>query len=691
MSFQDLGLNESLVSVVASLGYTAPTPVQAACIPPLLEGRDVLGLAATGTGKTAAFALPMAQRLEPGANKPGQVQGLVLAPTRELALQVTEAIKKYGSGRKISVLTVYGGADIGAQMKALRRGVDVVVATPGRALDHIRRKSMDLSKVKMVVLDEADEMLDLGFADDLEAILSELPEKRQTALFSATLAPRIATLGEKHLKDPVRVRLERSKGDDASKPRIEQRGYIVTFPQKAVALKRVLELDKPESAIIFCRTREDVEGLGQTLERNGHSVATLHGGLSQDARDRVMKRFKNKQVALLVATDVAARGLDVDHVSHVVNVDLPHTVDTYVHRIGRTGRAGRSGTAISFVLPKERFIISRLEQATQSKLTLLPVPTMDSLREHRVTQLEEVVNAALGKKRGLDAARAVVAKLTTENAIEDLAAAALVALSEALHPPSEDDEVEIPAHGPKKDSRTPFTKDRPARFEARPERSERPARHERTERPERHERAERPARHEAAERPARHEAAERPARASAPRTPKASAPRVTSDDAPKASAPRTPRVSAPRAERPARADERPRSDSKFIERATKFGDRPERPARFGADRPQRFPGGGDARPEKAAPKAPVRTSGAAMARLFFSIGKAAGIRPQDLVGAIANEAGIESKQIGAIAIGDRHSFVEVATDVADQVIATMRESKIRGRAVHVDHDRSFSR
>ena len=673
MSFHDLGLNESLVSVVTSLGYTAPTPVQAACIPPLLEGRDVLGLAATGTGKTAAFALPMAQRLEPGANKPGQVQGLVLAPTRELALQVSEAIKKYGSGRKISVLTVYGGADIGAQMKSLRRGVDVVVATPGRALDHLRRKSMDLSKVKMVVLDEADEMLDLGFAEDLEAILSELPEKRQTALFSATLAPRIATLGEKHLKDPVRVRLERSKGDDAGKPRIEQRGYIVTFPQKAVALKRVLELDKPESAIIFCRTREDVEGLGQTLERNGHSVATLHGGLSQDARDRVMKRFKNKQVALLVATDVAARGLDVDHVSHVVNVDLPHTVDTYVHRIGRTGRAGRSGTAISFVLPKERFIISRLEQATQSKLTLLPVPTMDSLREHRVTQLEQVVNAALGKKRALDAARAVVAKLTTENAIEDLAAAALVALSEALHPPSEDDEIEIPAHGPKKDSRTPFTKDRPSRFEARPERSERPARFERPERPERHERA---------ERPTRHDAAERPARASAPRTPKASA---ASDDAPKASAPRTPRVSAPRTERPAR------TDSKFVERATRFGDRPERPARFGADRPQRFPGGGDARPEKAAPKAPVRTSGAAMARLFFSIGKAAGIRPQDLVGAIANEAGIESKQIGAIAIGDRHSFVEVATDVADQVIATMRESKIRGRAVHVDHDRSFSR
>ncbi|MBM4779065.1 MAG: DEAD/DEAH box helicase [Archangiaceae bacterium] len=675
MSFQDLGLNESLVSAVTALGYTAPTPVQAACIPPLLEGRDVLGLAATGTGKTAAFALPMAQRLEPGANKPGQVQGLVLAPTRELALQVTEAIKKYGSGRKISVLTVYGGSDISAQMKALRRGVDVVVATPGRALDHIRRKSMDLSKVKMVVLDEADEMLDLGFADDLEAILSELPEKRQTALFSATLAPRIASLGEKHLKDPVRVRLERSKGDDASKPRIEQRGYIVTFPQKAVALKRVLELDKPESAIIFCRTREDVEGLGQTLERNGHSVATLHGGLSQDARDRVMKRFKNKQVALLVATDVAARGLDVDHVSHVVNVDLPHTVDTYVHRIGRTGRAGRSGTAISFVLPKERFIISRLEQATQGRLTLLPVPTMDSLREHRVTQLEQVVNAALGKKRALDAARAVVAKLTTDNAIENIAAAALVALSEALHPPSEDDEIEIPAHGPKKDSRTPFSKDRPARFDARPERSERPAR---------------PERHERAERPARHEAAERPARASAPRTPKASAPRV-SDEAPKASAPRTPRVSAPRTERPARIDERPRSDSKFIERATRFGDRPERPARFGADRPQRFPGGGDARPEKAAPKAPVRTSGAAMARLFFSIGKAAGIRPQDLVGAIANEAGIESKQIGAIAIGDRHSFVEVATDVADQVIATMRESKIRGRAVHVDHDRSFSR
>ena len=701
--------------MVTALGYTTPTPVQAACIPPLLEGRDLIGLAATGTGKTAAFALPMVTRLEPGENKPGQVQGLVLAPTRELAIQVTEAIKKYGSGRKLSVLTVYGGSDIGAQMKSLRRGVDVVVATPGRALDHIRRKTLDLSRVKMVVLDEADEMLDLGFAEDLEAILSELPAKRQTALFSATLAPRIASLGEKHLTDPVRVRLERPRGDDASKPRIEQRGYVVTFPQKAVALKRVLELDQPESAIIFCRTREDVEGLGQTLERNGHSVATLHGGLSQEQRDRVMKRFKKKDVALLVATDVAARGLDVDHVTHVVNVDLPHTPDTYVHRIGRTGRAGRAGIAISFVLPKERFLVTRLEQATGGKVTLLPVPGMDQLRAHRVTQLESVVNAALGKKKSLDAARAAVAKLVTENAIEDVAAAALVALSEALHPPSADDEIDIPAHGPAKGAGKFAASERPARFQDRSEQSERPPR-----RDARAPRSESPRSESSRYESPRAESARAP-RASSPRTPRASSPRAES---PKASAPRAPRGSAPRVERPERAERaerparaekaapfEPKAGPRFVdvkqerparfegksERPPKYEGKPERPARFGADaRPSRFPAGGDARPARPARAegehaAAPRKSGAAMARLFFSIGKAAGIRPQDLVGAIANETGIESKQIGSIAIGDRHSFVEVATDVADQVISTMRSAKIRGRSVQVDHDRSFSR
>jgi ATP-dependent RNA helicase DeaD len=660
-SFKDLGLSGELCSVVSSLGYTAPTPVQAAAIPALLEGRDVLGLAATGTGKTAAFALPMVERLEPGQSRsPGQVQGLVLAPTRELALQVSEAIKKYGSQRRLVVLTVYGGSDISAQMKQLRRGVDVVVATPGRALDHIRRKTLDLSTVKMVVLDEADEMLDLGFADDLEAILSELPEKRQTALFSATLAPRIAALGEHHLKDPVRVRLERGKGAESTKPRIEQQGYVVSFPQKAVALKRVLELVQPESAIIFCRTRQDVEGLGQTLERNGHSVASLHGGLSQEQRDRVMKRFKQKQVSLLVATDVAARGLDVDHVSHVVNVDLPHTVDTYVHRIGRTGRAGRAGIAISFVLPKERFLVPRLEQATQGRIELKPVPSMETLQVHRVSQLESIVGAALSKKRALESARDVVTKLVESSSIEDVAAAALVALSEALHPPSEDDEVEIPQSGPPKGLKKPFMKERPSRHDDSPPERARPA-----------------ARTSAA----RDEEAPRPPRASVPRA---------APETPRTSAPRTPRVSAPRKAPPAAMRPSSTPDTLGDERPRRF--KPDsRPASFFGDRPSRFPAAGDARPQRKEPAAPVRRSGAAMTRLFFSIGKKAGIRPQDLVGAIANEAGIESKQIGSIAIGDRHSFVEVASDVADQVITTMRSSKIRGRPVHVDHDRSFSK
>ncbi len=663
-SFADLGLSEAVCNLVSGLGYSTPTPVQAAAIPALLQGKDVLGLAATGTGKTAAFALPMVERLEPGANRPGQVQGLVLAPTRELALQVTEAVKKYGAERKISVLAVYGGTDIVAQMKRLQRGVDVVVATPGRALDHLRRKTLDLSKVKLVVLDEADEMLDMGFAEDLEAILSELPAKRQTALFSATLPPRIATLAEKHLNDPVRVRLERGKaGEASSKPSIEQRGYIVSFPHKAVALKRVLELEQPESAIIFCRTREDVEGLSQTLERNGHSVAALHGGLSQEQRDRVMKRFKNKQIALLVATDVAARGLDVDHVSHVVNVDLPHTVDTYVHRIGRTGRAGRAGVALSFVLPKERFLVPRLEHATQGRVTLLAVPSMDALAEHRMKQLEQVVHAAIGKKRQVEAARGIVAKLIEQNGLEDVAAGALVALTEALHPPSEDDEVEIPAHGPGKKDK-PFAKDRPARFEPRSPRQ------------------------------------------SAPRAPRASAPKhepkpKPESEAPKPSAPRHPkatetaRSSAPRGPKPAETarSSAPRHAKPAHEKPSAFpaAARPDFRRDAFPSRERSGESKGPSRFESGKPREQKRQSTAAMARLFFSVGKKAGILPKDLVGAIANEAGIESKQIGAIAIGDRHSFVEVAADVADQVISTMRKSKIRGRPVHVDHDRSFAR
>jgi ATP-dependent RNA helicase DeaD len=627
-----LGLSDELGAVVEGLGYSQPTPVQAAAIPALLAGRDVLGLAATGTGKTAAFALPMVEKLEPGAGKQGQIQGLVLAPTRELALQVTEAFKKYGAKRELSVLAVYGGTDIVPQLKRLGRGVDVVVATPGRALDHIRRKTLVLSKVKMVVLDEADEMLDLGFADDLEAILSELPAQRQTALFSATLPARIAALGERHLKEPVRVRLERGAGQ-TTRPRIEQRGYVVSFPHKAVALKRVLELEQPESAIIFCRTREDVEGLSQSLERNGHAVGALHGGLSQEQRDRVMKRFKEKKLSLLVATDVAARGLDVDHVTHVVNVDLPHTVESYVHRIGRTGRAGRAGIALSFVLPKERFLVPRLEQATQGKVKLLPVPDLEQLKGHRMTQLESVVRAAANEGAKV-ATSVLVERLTAQMPADEALAASLVALSHALHPASEDDDVEIPAHGPgkgdfasrgkKKSSNQAFRAERSAEVEAPSRESGRHRPHHRDETPER---------------------------------------------------------STPKKER--------------VERRSR-DQRPAFPSEGGSRSPQRS-GGGSKSLEKGAmkhrePAARVAGRGSsAMARLFFGVGKQAGIRPQDLVGAIANEANIESRQIGAIAIGDRHSFVEVAADQADHVIAAMRGSKIRGRAVSVDYDRSFSR
>ena len=373
--FIDLGLDERLVAALTALGYEEPTPIQRESIPPLLAGHDVLGQAATGTGKTAAFALPLLQNIALRAgredNDGSGVGGLILVPTRELAIQVAEAVHKYGKQLGVRVLPIYGGQSIVQQLRVLKRGVDVVVATPGRALDHIRRSSLDLSSVRVVVLDEADEMLDMGFADDLEAILHAVPPTRQTALFSATLPPRIAAIAQRHLREPVRVTVARETSAPGEMPRVRQVAYIVQRQHKVTALGRVLDMESPTTAIVFCRTRTEVDELTETLGSRGYRAEALHGGLSQEQRDRVMRRFRGGTSELLVATDVAARGLDIEQISHVINFDVPGHPEDYVHRIGRTGRAQNVGDAFTLFTAEEIDHVRAIERFIGMKIPRL--------------------------------------------------------------------------------------------------------------------------------------------------------------------------------------------------------------------------------------------------------------------------------------------------------------------------------
>ena len=429
--FIGLGLDDALVRGLSALGYEEPTDIQRAAIPPLLGGRDVLAEAPTGTGKTAAFALPMVQAL--GAVRPrdrdGRPRAIVLTPTRELAIQVAEAIHRYGQPFAIRVLPVYGGQAIGQQLRGLARGVDVLVATPGRAVDHLTRHSIALDAIEVVVLDEADEMLDMGFAEDLEAILSATPKARQTALFSATISPPIAKIARRHLDDPVRVRIERARQSRDHGGKLRQVAYVVRRADKTVALARILDLEDPTSALVFARTRGEVDDLTQRLSAQGHDAAALHGGMDQAQRDRVMGRFRDGSLDVLVATDVAARGLDIEHVSHVVNYDIPANPEAYIHRTGRTGRAGREGVAITLVEPREHRLLRNIEAATRSKLEVARIPTVADLRERRLEVLRgSLREAILGD--GLDRFRAVVEPLAEEFDVVDVALAA-IGLAEA--------------------------------------------------------------------------------------------------------------------------------------------------------------------------------------------------------------------------------------------------------------------
>jgi len=565
--FAALGLDPRIASALAALGYEEPTPVQRAAIPPLLEGRDVLAQAATGTGKTAAFALPLLSRVNTSAKGAERTSALILVPTRELAMQVAEAVHRYGKPMGVSALAVYGGSSMEMQVRALKRGVDVVIATPGRALDHIRRNTLQMSSLKTVVLDEADEMLDMGFADDLEAILEATPKSRQTALFSATLPPRIASIAKRQLRDPVLVTIDREIVPDGEAARVRQVAYIVPRAHKMTALARVLDIEQPTSAIVFCRTRTEVDELSETLMARGLRADALHGGLSQDQRDRVMTKFRTKKTDLLIATDVAARGLDVKHVSHVVNFDVPADAESYVHRIGRTGRAGREGVAITLAEPREHRLLRNIERMTSQRIEIAQVPTVDDLRAHRLQLVRTTLRETI-MEGGLDKLRGIVESLAGEFDVMDIAAAA-VKLFDAN---DVTDEPDIPAVQPRSDDRGS------------------------------------------------------------------------------------------------------RDSSRGREGAgAREGGRPSRGGEEDAPRGA-----------KAAKRSKPEWS---VARLWVGAGRKLKMRPGDLVGAIANEVGIDASVIGAIQIADGYSTVEVPEEIAEDIITALRNTTIKGKKVLVRRDR----
>ncbi len=419
LTFEDLGISEQRLAKLEQLGFTTPTNIQEQAIPQLLSGRDVVGQSQTGTGKTAAFSLPILERIDVNQKA---VQAVVLAPTRELAIQVHSAISEFVGSERLKILAIYGGQSIDRQMMQLKRGVHVVVGTPGRIIDLLDRGCLKLDQVKWFVLDEADEMLSMGFIDDVEKILSRAPSERQTALFSATMPPSIRQLVNKYLNDPVTVTVQQPK---AAPNKINQVAYLIPRHwTKARALQPILEMEDPDTALIFVRTRRTAAELTNQLQSAGHSVDEYHGDLSQQARERLLGRFRNRQVRWVVATDIAARGLDVDELTHVINFDLPDSVETYVHRIGRTGRAGKEGTAISLVQPFERRKQQTIERHNRQNWQMLSIPTRAQIEARQLEKLQVQVKEALSGER-LASFLPIVREISEEYDAHAIAAAAL--------------------------------------------------------------------------------------------------------------------------------------------------------------------------------------------------------------------------------------------------------------------------
>ncbi|WP_017555906.1 DEAD/DEAH box helicase [Nocardiopsis baichengensis] len=559
--FAALPLDPSVLASVTAAGFTDPTPIQREAIPPLVAGRDLLGQAATGTGKTAAFALPIMQMLAQRSGRtPGGPAALILVPTRELAVQVCEAVESMGAAARARVLPVYGGTPIGRQLRALERGVDAVVATPGRALDLMGRGGLVLDRLSMAVLDEADEMLDMGFAEDIESILEQTPADCQRVLFSATMPSRIESLAQSHLTDPVRVRIAPEQRAQGEAPRVRQCAYLVPRGYKEAALARLLEAEEPGAAIVFCATREEVERVTEAMNGRGRRAEALHGGMGQEHRDRVMGRLRSGAADLLVATDVAARGIDVDHLTHVVNFGLPAAPESYVHRVGRVGRAGRDGVALTVIEPRDQRRLKAVRRAASGPIEVEQVPTVEQMRRRRLERTRQALHEALSQDQTAPAAaelEEVLGSLREEFGAERVALEAMRLAHGALAPAAEGEQ-EIP-------------------------------------------------------------------------------------------------------QVPVRAE---------TDRRGRRGERSDRDR--GPQGPGRRGGG--------------RGPSGDRVRLFVGAGRSARVRPQDLVGAIAGEAGLNGRDIGAIEIAERFSLVEVPASDADRVIDALQGAMIKGRKAVVRRD-----
>jgi ATP-dependent RNA helicase DeaD len=625
LSFRDLALSEPVLRALADVGYESPSPIQAATIPVLLSGADMLGQAQTGTGKTAAFALPALSRIDLAQHEP---QVLVLVPTRELALQVSEAFLKYAAHIKgFHVLPIYGGQSYQPQLNALRRGVHVVVGTPGRVIDHMNRGTLKLNALTLLVLDEADEMLQMGFVDAVESILEQTPPQRQVALFSATMAAPIRRIAAKHLRSPIEVTI---KSKTSTATNIRQRYWMVSGMHKLDALTRILEAEPFDGMLVFTRTKQSTVELAEKLEARGFAAAPLNGDIPQPQRERTVARLKSGQIDVLVATDVAARGLDVERIGHVVNYDVPYDTESYVHRIGRTGRAGRKGEAILFVAPRERNMLRAIERATRQVIEPMNLPTVDAVNALRIAKFKVRVTETVAAA-DLKAFRPMVEQLEAETGLPLIdIAAALASLAQGTTP------LLLGARVAAADAQEP-----PQQTFASPER-----------------------------RPDRIRSASRSEERTDVATPRV----VTPGAAPGVAAAARFEAARPEASRPeASRREASRREASRPEASRPEASRPEASRR----EPSRL------EPSRTEPSREGRTRSRLMETFRIEVGSTHGIKPSNVVGAIANEAGIEGVHIGRVDIREDHSFVDLPEGMPKQVYKSLQKVLVAGRELRI--------
>ena len=650
-AFRELGLHESVLRALEDVGYESPSPIQAATIPLLLAGKDVLGQAQTGTGKTAAFALPVLSRIDLSLRPP---QALVLTPTRELAIQVAEAFQRYASHMKgFHVLPIYGGQSYVPQLQSLKRGVHVVVGTPGRVMDHIKRGTLDLSALSHVVLDEADEMLQMGFLDDVDWILTHAPKERTVALFSATMPAAVRRVAQTHLRKPEEVTI---KSKTSTAANIRQRYWVVSGMHKLDALTRLLEAEPFDGMLVFARTKQSTTELAERLGARGFAVEALNGDIAQNLRERTIARLKSGQIDIVVATDVAARGLDVERISHVINFDVPYDSESYVHRIGRTGRAGRSGEAILFIAPRERNMLRVIERATRQVIEPMDLPTIADVNQQRVTRFTQRITEALAANE-VGEYRSMLEQYERDHNVPAIEiAAALATLVQGKSPLQLADRRPPPPPTPRTVPRAYDS------AEGKPPRKERAA----WDAPRAEQVMSSPDQAVSEERAPR-ERDERPARRERP--PRSEPGSYGKSEARSESKPAYTRPEPARAEE----SERPRRGSESGSSYGRPEGKPEYSSRSEASRPEE----GERQ----------RRGGEPMETYRVEVGLMHGVKPGNIVGAIANEAGLDGKHIGRVDIRSDHSFVDLPEGMPKDVFRQLQKVRVAGQMLQIGRAR----